>query len=282
MSSITIFQAISTIMSTESVVLVVPVTLVFPLHSSIAEIATSHEISSIFSRKPTRKYHLSSRQSLANPDTAEVVVAEVVSAAVEVGVELPATEITEKLLVAVSADTAAAVTAMVMVVETVIVEEDTDPVAAVVTVVVVVVVVVVVPITALPRDTAVEEEEVAVLLPAVGGRCLASPQRGLRPDGLKIFAYTSRLSGVACRLNRFHSPMFFAILGHPRLLSRFLQNLSSVSVNISSFVSFFFFFFSIVCQRRVFYLQVQPLDCGGPMSTSKFENRLDFCTAKFR
>jgi len=33
-----------------------------------------------------------------------------------------------------------------------------------------------VPITALPRDTAEEEEEVAVLLPAVGGRCSASPQ----------------------------------------------------------------------------------------------------------
>src|SRR5271154_3851929 len=143
MSSITIFQAISTIMSTESVVLVVPVTLVFPLHSSIAEIATSHEISSIFSRKPTRKYHLSSKESLANPDTAEVVVAEAVlaAAAAEVVAELPATEITERLLAAVSAveDTAAVVavvavaTAMVMVVETVMVEEDTDPVAAVVT-----------------------------------------------------------------------------------------------------------------------------------------------------
>ena len=103
-----------------------------------------------------------------NRDTAEVVVAEAALAAEEVVAGLLATEITERLLaeVSVEVDTAAeaevtAVTAMVTAVGTVM-AEDTDPVAAVD--------IAVVPITALPRDTAVEEEEGAVLPPAVGGK----------------------------------------------------------------------------------------------------------------
>jgi hypothetical protein len=205
-------------MSTESVVLVVPATLVFPLHSSIAEIATSHEISSIFSRKPTRKYHLSSKESLANPDTAEVVVAEAVlaAAAAEVVAELPATEITERLLAVVSAvveDTAAVVpvvTAMVMV------EEDTDPVEAVVTAVVVEEEV---PITALPRDTAEEEEEeVAVLLPAVGGRCSKGSSTG-RAENFCI--YPLAFPGSLCRLNRFHFTNVFRYSRSPSIVISF-------------------------------------------------------------
>src|SRR5277367_1203572 len=58
MSSITISPAISTITSIESVVQVALATLVSPPHSSTVETATSHEISSSFSRKPTKKYPL--------------------------------------------------------------------------------------------------------------------------------------------------------------------------------------------------------------------------------
>ena len=212
-----------------------------------------------------------------NPDTAEVVVVEA-AMETEVAAELLATEITERLLAAVSVveDTAAAamaVTAIVMAAGTAMVE-DTDPVPAVV--------IAVVAITLLPRDTV---EEAAVSLPAVGGSNFTIlPTRVLRPEGLKKICIYLSPFGIACYFISFSFTMFFRYSRSPSIC--YLVCISKSVVVICQYLLFrllFLFPFSIVCQRRVFYLQVQPQYCGGPMSTtSKFENRLDFCTAKFR
>src|SRR5579871_4668049 len=133
-SSITIFPATLTTMSIVSVVPVVPETQVCLPLSSTVEIAISLAISSIFSKKPTRKSQASLKPLPAKVVSVEVVVVEDIPAVVVVAEPLE-TEITERHPVSVAAvvvvGAASEVDTATDTVEVDLVEEATVPVAVV-------------------------------------------------------------------------------------------------------------------------------------------------------
>ena len=96
---------------------------------------------------------------------------------------------------------------------------------------------------------------------------IASPPNGVfRPDGLCFFfcIYLSPFRGRLSFISFPFTHVFFviAVLGHPRFVIPFFVQKIVIGIcqyllfsSPFSFTFFLLFFFSIVCQRRVFYLQ---------------------------